>query len=263
MVALVTGASSGVGAQTAIELARRGYAVMLVARDGERLARVAAAIGPAARAHGCDLTSGEAVAALAAEVRATLGVPDVIVHSAGLGQWKRIEDTLPGEALETIGAPYLAAFNVTHAFMRDMLARGSGVLIHVNSPASYMPWPSAVAYTAARFALRGLHEALCQDLAGTGVRSCHVIFGRIDTEYFAHNPGVAERMPGVASTVRTLSAGECARILADVAERPRRQVVHPFMLRVYHWSHLAFPWLTRWLLRATGARPGVLPAERR
>jgi uncharacterized protein len=133
-----------------------------------------------------------------------------------------------------IGAPYLSAFNMTHVFMRDMLKRGSGVFIHVNSPACFMAWPAAVGYTAARCALRGLHEALCQDLVGTGVKSCHVVFGRIDSPYFQHNPGAAENMPRIASTIRTLSTYECGRLLAQLAESPRRQVVYPLMLRLYY-----------------------------
>jgi short-subunit dehydrogenase len=253
-LALITGASSGVGAQTARELAKRGYGVVLVARDTTRLSSVAASIGPSATYFSCDAASGLAVAELADKVRAKIGVPDVIVNSAGLGQWKRIEDTPPVEALQMIGAPYLAAYNLTHAFMGDMLKRRSGIIIHVNSPACFMPWPSAVGYIAARHALRGLHEALCQDLVGTGVRSCHAVFGRIDSEYFQHNAGVADKMPGIAATVRTLSPAECGRVLADLAEHPKRQVVHPFMLRLYYWNNLALPWLTRWLLRMTGAR---------
>ena len=139
-------------------------------------------------------------------------------------------------------------------FLRDMLERRSGTLIHVNSPACFMPWPSAVGYTASRFALRGLHEALSQDLAGSGVRTCHVVFSRINSEYFDHNPGVTERMPGIAATVRTLTVEECARVLVDVANRPRKLVVHPLMLRFYYWNDLVVPWLVRWLLRVTGAK---------
>jgi hypothetical protein len=58
-------------------------------------------------------------------------------------------------------------------------------------------------------------------------------------------------MPGIAKTIRTLSVEECARVLADVADRPRTLVLHPFMLRVYYLSNLVAPWLTRWLLRVT------------
>jgi short-subunit dehydrogenase len=253
-LALVTGASSGIGAETARALAARGFRVVLVARNPDRLSAIAASIGPAATVEPCDAADGSACLAMADRVRERQGVPDVIINSAGLGQWKRIEDTTPAEAAEMISAPYLAAFNVTHAFMRDMLQRGSGTLIHVNSPACFIALPAALGYTASRCALRGLHESLCQDLYGTGVRSCHVVFGKVASEYFEHNPGVEAHMPSIVKTVRTLSAEECGTILADVAERPRRQCIYPFMLRFYHWTYLVAPWLSRWLTRVTGAR---------
>lgn len=260
---LITGASSGVGAAAARQFARKGYQVILVARNDTRLASIAEEIGPAATWIACDASSGASVEALAQRVINEVGVPDIIIHSAGLGQWKRIEDTSPEEAHQMIGAPYLAAYNITQVFMNAMLDRDSGVVVHVNSPACFMPWPSSVGYTASRFALRGLHEALRQDLAGTGVKSCHVVFGRIDSEYFQNNPGVVGKMPGIASTIRTVSSEECGRLLVKVAERPRRQVVYPFMMRMYYWTNAVAPWLTRWLLRVTSpARVPVLsPSE--
>ncbi len=193
--ALITGASSGVGADAARHLSARGYRVLLVARGEAALQRVAESIGGSAAVEVCDASSAEAVAALAERVRHAYGVPDVIVNCAGAGQWKLIEDTACEEALAMMQAPYLAAFNMSHAFMRDMLARRSGVIIHVNSPASIFPWPSCVGYAAARWALRGLHMSLRQDLAGTGVTSCHVVFGRVDSAYFDHNPGVGREDP--------------------------------------------------------------------
>ena len=252
--ALILGASSGVGAATARELSRRGWIVVLAARSEAKLREIRDSIGSSAHFKVCDATSTTDMAELEDFTRKEVGVPLVVVNCAGVGQWKRIENTTPEEARTMISAPYLAAFGGSRMFMPDMLGRKSGVLIHVNSPACYMPWPSAVGYTAARFALRGLHEALSQDLAGTGVHSCHVVFGRIDSEYFEHNSGVAERMPGIASTIRTLSTSECARILADVAENPRQQTIYPTMLRLYYWSNLVTPWLTRWIMRVTGAK---------
>jgi short-subunit dehydrogenase len=191
---------------------------------------------------------------MAARVRNTIGVPDVIVNCAGAGKWLRIEETSPEEAASMMAAPYLAAFNTTHAFMRDMLVRRSGTLVHVNSPACFFAWPASVGYTAARKALRGLHEALCQDLVGTGVQSCLVVFGRVDSPYFGHNPGVADKMPKIAATVRTLSTVECGCILSNIAMRPKRETIHPFMLRLYRWNYHLTPALVLWLLRATGSK---------
>ncbi len=259
--ALITGASSGVGAASARLFAENGYRVVLVARNEARLTEITGEIGTAATFISCDASDGGAVAAMAQQVKDEIGIPDVIINSAGLGEWKRIEDTSPEEALKMIGAPYLAAFNVTQIFMKNMLARNSGVIIHVNSPGCYMPWPSAVGYTGSRFALRGLHEALCQDLAGTGIKSVHVIFGRIDSEYFETNPSAARHMPGIASTIPTLSVETCAKKLLKAVDQPGRQHVYPFMLRLYHWINLVFPWLVRWLLRITAPRDVASKSE--
>lgn len=253
-LALITGASSGIGAETARRMAADGWQVVLVARDAARLQEVARSIGAQAHVECCDAADGDVVLAMAARVRTSLGVPDVIVNCAGLGRWERIEDTPPDEARLMIGAPYLSAFNVTHAFMTDMLHRRSGVLIHVNSPAAYSAWPAAVGYIAARSALHGMHEALRQDLVGTGVHTCEVVFGEVASEYHRHNPGVERHMPGISRTIRTLSTGECARVIADVAKRPRTEVVHPFMLRLYRWQNQFTPGVVRWVLWRTGAR---------
>ena len=258
---LITGASSGVGAAAARLFAENGARVILIARNASRLAEIAGEIGPAATWISCDASSGAAVQDMAQQVMGDVGVPDIIINSAGLGEWKRIEDTPPEEALQMIGAPYLAAYNVSQVFMKGMLERKSGVMIHVNSPACYMPWPSAVGYTASRFALRGFHEALYQDLAGTGVKTCNVVFGKINSEYFDNNQGVADRMPSIAATIRTISVEECARILMRVARRPRRQVVYPFMLKLYYWTNLLAPWLTRWLLRVTSPEKRLVRAD--
>jgi NADP-dependent 3-hydroxy acid dehydrogenase YdfG len=253
-LAVITGASSGIGAATARVLGREGYRVVLVARNRPALDELAAEIGGRAVVEALDASDGDAVVTMAARVSETLGIPDLIVNSAGAGAWDWIEDTSPAEAVTMMQAPYFAAFNMTHAFMGGMLARGSGVLIHVNSPVSFATWPGCTGYAAARWALRGLHEALCDDLWKTGVRSCHVVFGEVASPYFERNRGARERVPGIARTIRTLTPEECAGVIARVARRPRRQVVHPFLLRLYSWSHAIYPWGTRFLLRRTGAK---------
>ena len=253
-LAVITGASSGIGAATARLLAAKGTEVVLVARSRSDLERVAGEIGDNAIVEVCDASDGEAVLTMAERIRRQHGIPDVIVNSAGAGAWDWIENTPPAEAARMMQAPYLAAYNLTHAFMNDLLARRSGVIIHVNSPVSFAAWPGCTGYAAARWALRGLHEALCMDLWRTGVRSCEVVFGQVSSAYFERNAGALERMPGIARTVRTLSPAECARVIERVARRPRRQVVYPFMLRFYYWNYAVLPWVTRWLLRRTGVR---------
>ena len=253
-LAIITGASSGIGEATAHRLAADGYKVVLIARSQHKLKEIAAEIGNGAIVESCDASDGNAVLAMAERVRQTHGIPEVIVNSAGAGVWKRIEDTAPTEAVEMMKAPYFAAFNVTHAFMNQMLEMRRGVIIHVGSPVSFFTWPSCTGYAAARWALRGLHESLCDDLHGTGVYSCHVVFGKVSSSYFDHNPNTEKKIPGISKTVRILSPEQCAKVISRAALRPRRQYIYPFMLRIYYWNHMIFPWLTRWLLRSTAAK---------
>ena len=250
-LALVTGASSGIGASASRHLAKSGFRVILVARRRVELAEIAAEIGPQAIVEVCDVASVDDVLALGKRVSDLYGSPDAVVHCAGAGRWKALQETTPQEGLLMAQAPYLAALFVSHIFIHGMLARRSGVIIHVNSPACLCPWPSSVGYAAARWALRGLHESLCQDLAGTGVSSCHMIFGQADGGYFEHNEISLANIPRIARVVPTLSRDACGSLIARCAEKPKRESIHPFMLRAFALLHSIAPFLVRWMLRQT------------
>ncbi len=254
-LAVITGASSGIGAATALRLARDGWQLVLVARQRAALEGVARRVvdaGGGAIVEALDAADGDQVVAMAERVRGRLGVPRLIVNSAGAGAWRFTEDTAPDEAKQMMAAPYLAAFNTCHAFMADMLAQRSGVLIHVGSPASRVPWPGATGYTAARWALRGLHEALRQDLRGTGLRSCHVVFGEVSSAYFAHNQIPREHLPKLGRVVPVLTPERCAEIIVRAAHRPRHQVVAPLALRLMYWCAAVAPGPVSWLVAASG-----------
>ena len=255
--AVVTGASSGIGAATAKALARESWRVVLLARRAERLdelvAEIAAA-GGVARAEALDASDGPAVMEMAERVRAEWGAPSLVVNSAGAGEWRFLEETSVEEISEMMGAPYLAAANTCRAFIADMLAAKRGHFIHVGSPASVMPWPGATAYTASRWALRGLHEALCMDLHGTGLRSSLIYLGEVSSEYFEANPGSHEHIPKIGSWIPVSTPERCAEVILKTVHRPRRVVFFPFALRVMAWLAAITPGPTRWLIARTGRR---------
>ena len=264
-LALVSGASSGIGAATAKALAGSGWQVVLVARSRpglEAVQRSIAAAGGAAVVAALDAGDGDEVLALAERLRREFGSPSLVVNGAGFGAWKFLEDTAPEETAAMVAAPYLAASNLSRAFLPDMLERRAGLLIHVGSPASRIPWPAATSYTAMRWALRGLHEALCQDLVGTGVRSCHVVFGEVSSPYFEHNRITRNQLPGVGRLVPVVTPERCAEVILRTVRRPRREVVHPFMLRLFYVMAATAPGPTRWLVAATGRRHAGRDQER-
>lgn len=261
-LAMVTGASSGIGTTTAELLAARGWKVVLVGRRREALAEVAARIGAsggAAVVEAVDLAQAPAALELAQRVRREHGVPDVIVHSAGAGAWKYLEETPPAEMQEMMGAPFFAAYHLIYAFMGDMLARRSGQHILINSPSCQMPFPGTTGYTAARHALRGLHEALRVDLAGTGVRSSHLVLGPVKTPYLEKHPGSAEKMPLTALFLGNLTTEQCARGVLRLIDRPRPELRLPFQMRLFYWTDALFPALARWLAVRTGFRRNRAP----
>lgn len=251
-LAVVTGASSGIGAATATVLAGNGWRVVMVARGAQRLEEVAARLrtpGGDVVPESCDAGDGASVMAMARRVMDEHGVPEVIVNSAGAGTWHFIQDTPPDTARQMMAAPFWAAYNTTHAFIGAMLARRRGVLVHVGSPASIVPWPGATAYTAARWALRGLHESLVQDLRGTGVRSCHAMFGPVSSGYWDHNPGVWDRAPTIAKRLLPeLTPEQCGAMILDLIRRPRNEIIRPPIIYSQRW--LPRP-LVRWLLART------------
>jgi len=258
-VAVVTGASSGIGAATARLLGVRGWSVVLVAR---RAARLEALAGEIERAGGrvlvsaLDAADADAVDAMARTTLGRFGVPDVVVNSAGGGVWRWMEDTSREELDGMLGAPFLAAWNTTRAFLPAMLERRSGTVVHIGSPASLAPWPGATGYTTSRWALRGLHEALRQDLAGTGVRTCHVVFGEVTSEYFEANPDTHQHIPRVARIIPVITPERAAQVVVRTIDRPRTQVFHPRVLGLMQVANRLSPGSVALLARRTGRRRG-------
>ena len=257
-IAVVTGASSGIGAATAERLAAKGARVLMLARREGALKELAARIGRnggQAIPYPVDLSQPQAVAQVAQRIKAEVGVPAIVVNNAGMGVWRFIEETTPEQAAAMMALPYFAAFNLTRAFIPEMLRANRGHIVNVNSPACRFTWPGACAYTAARWALRGFTEALRSDFYGTGLRVTHFVAGHTESDYWKTNPGSEERMPKIASLMMpALSPSYVARALVRGIETNRREVVVPLMLHIVFLQHALAPWAVEWLMRATGYR---------
>jgi uncharacterized protein len=228
--ACVTGASSGIGEAFARALAARGTRLELVARNPERLAGLA---GDLRRAHGrdcrvtpCDLTDRDAVAALARRLEAE--PPDLLVNNAGFGRYGRFASTPVEPHLGLIDVNVRALVQLSHAFVRGALERGSGALLLVASTAGYAPVPFASTYAASKSFVIHFGEALWEELRGSGVHVVTLCPGFTRTR-FAATAG----MPDAAHWRRADSPAAVAASGLAALQRGAPTVVHG------HVTHLA------------------------
>lgn len=196
-LAVVTGASAGLGREFAAQLAARGHDVLLVARDGARLetlaAELAARHGVAARAWPADLSRDDAVDALVAHL-ATAPVA-VLVNNAGFGVEGRIGHGDPGAQDRMVRVHVLASMRLAQAVVPGMLARRRGGIVNVSSVASFVYTAGHVNYCATKAYLTVFSEGLAAELRGTGVRVQALCPGFTHTEFHARMRADAGEVP--------------------------------------------------------------------
>jgi len=185
--ALVTGASSGIGAALCRALAREGATVALVARRADRLAEVAATLAPGGHAvFSCDVRDPRAIDATLAAAGERLGPIDVLVNNAGIGRYLAFVDTDAAETAAILETNLLAALHFTRALLPGMLARRRGHVVNVASIAARIGSRNHAVYCASKFALAGFSESLVYELDGSGVGVTLVNPGIIATPFFEH-----------------------------------------------------------------------------
>lgn len=185
-LAVITGASRGIGRATAIALAKRGVRIALLGRSSPMLddaAEAATAAGAESRAIACDVAREDDVARAAEEVLATLGTPRVVVNNAGIvRRGTRVEETSPVDWDEVVAVNLRGPFLVSRAFLPAMLHAKHGRFIHVASISATMGSPRAASYAASKWGLVGFSKSLAEELRGTGLQSIAVLPGSVDTE---------------------------------------------------------------------------------
>jgi len=197
-VAIVTGASSGIGAAIARALAAEGFAVALGARRMDRLAAMAEMVngeGGRAIALALDVRRQESIAAFVADAERQLGPIDVVVSNAGIGVPGLLHEVEAGDLETELQTNLLGPMLLARRALPAMLARKSGDLVFVSSMNAVEPRPFQAGYTAAKAGVEGLARALRRELEGTGVRAVVVRPGPTRSEFgFAWGPEVLERV---------------------------------------------------------------------
>jgi 3-oxoacyl-[acyl-carrier protein] reductase len=185
-VALVTGAGRGVGRAVALRLARRGMQLALLGRrspqHSETAALVREASGQPALELFADLTDAVALERAAQALQTELGVPQVVVHNAGVVVRASIEDTTVAAWDEQLDVNLRAPFVLTRALLPAMRARGAGRFVFIGSISGTLGSPGAAAYAASKWGLTGLTKSLAAELSDSGLLACAVLPGSIDTD---------------------------------------------------------------------------------
>jgi NAD(P)-dependent dehydrogenase (short-subunit alcohol dehydrogenase family) len=211
-VALVTGASRGIGAATAQRLAS----------DGARVIRVARSLTAGPRDGGydipCDLTDPAQVDRLGREVGDRFGTPGIVVSNAGGFLLQPLEQTSPAEFERQIAGNLRSAFLVARTFLPAMRAAGGGHCVSVGSVADHVGFPENAAYAASKYGMRGLHETLVAEYRGTGVLLTLVSPGPVDTTIW--DPFDPDRREGFPARSAMLRPSDVADAVHFVVTRP-------------------------------------------
>jgi len=229
-VALVTGASSGLGRATAVALAQAGADVAVLARGQQGLEQAAAEVERAGR-RGlvlvADLADAQALMGAVARVVEAFGRVDVLVNAAGTDVPGPVAELAVGDWDRVLAVNLRAPFVLAKAVVPHMRAAGGGTIVNVSSVAGKRGWAGAAAYCASKFALTGLTQALAAEGRADGIRACVLYPGAMATSWGVWSPAERERAHGERPPARrALPPQEVAALIVWLAAAPAELVLN-------------------------------------
>jgi len=248
-LALITGASSGIGAATARLLARNGLRVLLTARREDRLQSLADEIrasGGSADVLVADLEQSEDRAHLSKTVLEHFGCPDVLVNNAGIGWYGYYADMPPEMARKLLELNVTAVMELTRQFLPPMRSRQSGAIINISSIAGSLPSQGIAMYAASKAFLNAFATALHREMRRSGVTVSVLQPGPVVTEFFdlAASQKNGRRVPAERLAI---PAERVAGAVWSLLRRPRRQAFVPWFTRLTPWISLFFAGVMDWV----------------
>lgn len=230
---VVTGASAGIGAELAHQLAARGYNLVLVARRADRLSELGEELrlthGIHAGVEPCDLVDADARDALVERLRAGERAVVGVCNNAGFGTVATLLESDQEHERQVVRLNVEAVHHLTGAFLGDMVERGAGAILNVASTAAFQPLPGFATYAASKAFVQSFSEAVHTELDGTGVSVTCLFPGFTRTEFMS-NPGAHDAESTIPGFL-WMDAPEVARVGIDAMAAGRRSAIPGFKNR--------------------------------
>ena len=243
-VIVITGASTGIGRQVAVDFAKEGVrALAIVARHRDRLNDVASKIKDRCDCliFECDVTDKAQVLSMAQNVLEKFGKIDVLVNNAGIGILGNVQDQTTEEIEAITSTNYLGMIYCTKAFLSSMLAKESGHIVNVASLAASFGIPGLAAYCGSKFAVLGFSESLSHELHGSGVKVTVVSPIGVRTNFFDHQSFQNSNMRN--RQYSSLDVKVVSKAVIRASTSPRFEIVVPFFMRGAVWLKHTLPYV--------------------
>ncbi len=229
-VAVITGASSGIGAATARALTADGHRVALLARRTDRIEALAAELGDSAIAIAADVTDRDSIVAAAERVQAELGATDILVNNAGVMLLAPFSSDQQAEQRQMVEVNLLGAITATEVFL-DQLRDGGGDLVNVSSVAGRTARPGNAVYAATKWGMNGWSESLRQELS-PDIRVIVIEPGAVATELTDHITHAQTKQAAKQFVDQiAITAEDIAEVVAFAVARPRRMTLNEILVR--------------------------------
>ena len=241
-VVLITGASSGIGKQTAIEFAKLGSNIILVARTKNKLEQVENQLkqfNVTTLVCPCDVSKKEQVENMSKIVLKKFNSVDILINNAGFAIYGSVFDLSIDEIESQMETNYFGMIYCTKLFLPLMIKQKSGHIVNVASVAASFGLPGIASYCASKFAMLGFSEGLKHELSGTGVGITVVSPIMVKTDFFEH-PSFA-KMPKYSPM--SLNSITVAKAIVKAANSSRLEIITPSVVRIAVWLKHTFPYI--------------------
>jgi short-subunit dehydrogenase len=240
-VVLITGASSGIGKQTAIEFAKLGSSIILVARRKNNLEQVENELkqfNVNTLVCTCDVSKKDQVEKMSKIVLKKFNSIDILVNNAGFAIYGSVYDLSINDIESQMETNYFGMIYCVKNFLPLMLEKKSGHIVNVASVAASFGLPGIASYCASKFAMLGFSEGLKHELSGTGVGITVVSPIMVKTAFFDH-PSF-KKMPKYSPT--SLNSKTVAKAIVQASNSSRLEIIIPSIVRIAVWLKHTFPY---------------------